>query len=172
MIRRPPRSTLSSSSAASDVYKRQLEAMRNGAMARMESVAWPAGLDRTVLHALPLEARTRNCLQRERLMEGDNPLTVQELLRVSNFGRQSLQDLLFTVEDFLNECVRIGSTDSQKAGEPNERTPAAPKESTIPTMRAQVPRTPWESARQLLSCLLYTSPSPRDGLLSRMPSSA
>ena len=25
---------------------------------------------------------------------------------------------------------------------------------------------------QLLGCLLYTSPSPRDGLLSRMPSSA
>ena len=25
---------------------------------------------------------------------------------------------------------------------------------------------------QLNSCLLYTSPSPRDGLLSRMPSSA
>ena len=28
-----------------------------------------------------------------------------------------------------------------------------------------------ETAR-LLTCLLYTSPSPRDGLLSRMPSSA
>ena len=27
-------------------------------------------------------------------------------------------------------------------------------------------------ARTLLICLLYTSPSPRDGLLSRMPSSA
>ena len=26
--------------------------------------------------------------------------------------------------------------------------------------------------REILSCLLYTSPSPRDGLLSRMPSSA
>ena len=25
---------------------------------------------------------------------------------------------------------------------------------------------------EMLSCLLYTSPSPRDGLLSRMPSSA
>ena len=25
---------------------------------------------------------------------------------------------------------------------------------------------------QLMTCLLYTSPSPRDGLLSRMPSSA
>ena len=27
-------------------------------------------------------------------------------------------------------------------------------------------------ADQLMACLLYTSPSPRDGLLSRMPSSA
>ena len=27
-------------------------------------------------------------------------------------------------------------------------------------------------AYDILSCLLYTSPSPRDGLLSRMPSSA
>ena len=26
--------------------------------------------------------------------------------------------------------------------------------------------------RYVMSCLLYTSPSPRDGLLSRMPSSA
>ena len=29
-----------------------------------------------------------------------------------------------------------------------------------------------EAIRQVSSCLLYTSPSPRDGLLSRMPSSA
>ena len=29
-----------------------------------------------------------------------------------------------------------------------------------------------KSYRKLISCLLYTSPSPRDGLLSRMPSSA
>ena len=29
-----------------------------------------------------------------------------------------------------------------------------------------------KTTSQLLSCLLYTSPSPRDGLLSRMPSSA
>ena len=28
----------------------------------------------------------------------------------------------------------------------------------------------WDNG--ILSCLLYTSPSPRDGLLSRMPSSA
>ena len=29
-----------------------------------------------------------------------------------------------------------------------------------------------EIDKRLYSCLLYTSPSPRDGLLSRMPSSA
>ena len=30
----------------------------------------------------------------------------------------------------------------------------------------------WPTIPQLYICLLYTSPSPRDGLLSRMPSSA
>ena len=35
----------------------------------------------------------------------------------------------------------------------------------IPSLREVVDST-------LISCLLYTSPSPRDGLLSRMPSSA
>ena len=30
----------------------------------------------------------------------------------------------------------------------------------------------WEPLAEIWSCLLYTSPSPRDGLLSRMPSSA
>ena len=30
----------------------------------------------------------------------------------------------------------------------------------------------YETYQGLCSCLLYTSPSPRDGLLSRMPSSA
>ena len=30
----------------------------------------------------------------------------------------------------------------------------------------------WELIQKDLDCLLYTSPSPRDGLLSRMPSSA
>ena len=32
--------------------------------------------------------------------------------------------------------------------------------------------TSWDSYQTVMTCLLYTSPSPRDGLLSRMPSSA
>ena len=39
---------------------------------------------------------------------------------------------------------------------------------TVETAKTRAPT----SAQQTTSCLLYTSPSPRDGLLSRMPSSA
>src|SRR5664280_209667 len=41
MIRRPPRSTLSSSSAASDVYKRQGKGVRRCARNRIERVGHP-----------------------------------------------------------------------------------------------------------------------------------
>ena len=36
----------------------------------------------------------------------------------------------------------------------------------------QIKRNRLQYAREITTCLLYTSPSPRDGLLSRMPSSA
>ena len=61
------------------------------------------------------------------------------------------------------------------------RTPLIDKNTTIPTKKSQVFSTaednqPAVSIRVLQGereiCLLYTSPSPRDGLLSRMPSSA
>ena len=63
------------------------------------------------------------------------------------------------------------------------KDPSAPHESTRATAHEQsAAPTSFEavSDRDLLSiliqassdCLLYTSPSPRDGLLSRMPSSA
>ena len=38
--------------------------------------------------------------------------------------------------------------------------------------RKQISRTMSGGEQQMVACLLYTSPSPRDGLLSRMPSSA
>ena len=39
-----------------------------------------------------------------------------------------------------------------------------------PVIWVQVPQ--WTDDWAVCACLLYTSPSPRDGLLSRMPSSA
>ena len=71
-----------------------LDAIRRNRPLHLDSVAWPAGLDRSILDGLPLEVRTRNCLLQAELMEGDNPLTVWQLLRLQNFGRKSLRDLL------------------------------------------------------------------------------
>ena len=44
----------------------------------------------------------------------------------------------------------------------------------VPVMVKEFPGKGWGivAARDIKICLLYTSPSPRDGLLSRMPSSA
>src|SRR5665648_634019 len=44
MIRRPPRSTLSSSSAASDVYKRQLKVFSIGAFRPPREFTWVSGV--------------------------------------------------------------------------------------------------------------------------------
>ena len=38
--------------------------------------------------------------------------------------------------------------------------------------KVTVALTPYDLTKGRITCLLYTSPSPRDGLLSRMPSSA
>ena len=49
------------------------------------------------------------------------------------------------------------------------------KRLTFDSVFSQVDQVIWDYAEDCgidLSCLLYTSPSPRDGLLSRMPSSA
>ena len=40
------------------------------------------------------------------------------------------------------------------------------------TIKAQSVALRFETSEEIINCLLYTSPSPRDGLLSRMPSSA
>ena len=124
-----------------------LEAMREGPMSDMNCLAWPAGLDRSIVNDLELEVRTLNCLKREQLNYGDNPLTVQELLRVQNFGRKSLRDLLFTVEEFLHECIRNGSNRSPDTSEETETVATPPQEAP----------TPWERAGQLLSPLLATA---------------
>ena len=131
-----------------------LEAIRRNPRSDWYSIAWPAGLDRSILNGLPLDVRTRNCLLGARLMEGDSALTVRQFLRVPNFGRKSLKDLLFTVERFLNECIRIGSRDSQDAAEASEGTPDDPNALDTATTSAQTPPMPWGDAGQILNPLL------------------
>ena len=131
-----------------------LEAIRRNQRPYLQSVAWPAGLDRSLLNGLPLDVRTRNCLLGARLMEGDSALTVQQVLRVANFGRKSLRDLLLTVESYLNECIRMGNRGSQDAAETGEGTPHDPNTIDIAAPSAQTPPMPWGDAGQILNPLL------------------
>ena len=51
--------------------------------------------------------------------------------------------------------------------------PVSPNKVGGEWQRPELPASLWKHFQPLfIACLLYTSPSPRDGLLSRMPSSA
>ena len=134
-----------------------LEAIRGNPRSDWYSIAWPDGLDRGVLNALPLNVRTRNCLLNAGLMEGDSALTVQQLLRLPNFGRKSLRDLLLTVESYLNECIRMGNRGSQDTAETGEGTPHDPNTIDTAVPSAQTPPMPWGDAGQILNPLLATA---------------
>ena len=88
-----------------------------------------------------------------------------------------------TVEDIeqhtLDYCERNGihgwvnyqnyHREPQDAWDLREYVKTAHFRSWILELDLEIPKL---TRNQLLICLLYTSPSPRDGLLSRMPSSA
>ena len=73
----------------------------------------------------------------------------------------------------VDSGTTVEATDASTTGkvaETSEHTTIGPAQSaTIPTLPAARSATGVKSPDP---CLLYTSPSPRDGLLSRMPSSA
>ena len=64
--------------------------------------------------------------------------------------------------------VRQDWTPVERPVRPPNATSATPVQGS--GIEVQAPQV--REARPQVSCLLYTSPSPRDGLLSRMPSSA
>ena len=69
--------------------------------------------------------------------------------------------------DFCYEMLEVGREKSDKFGKPVTFVEADAQELPFESDRFQV-----VSAAFGLRCLLYTSPSPRDATLSRMPSSA
>ena len=134
-----------------DIREALIEA-RGGSMPNLDLVVWPAGLDRSILPQLPLSVRTRNALHFSGQDEGDDPLTVQDVLRIRNFGRTSLRDLLYRLEEFLVRCTRNAIAEShppaqQRAGI-SLRTP-----SEAPT-KVEQPLSSWERAGRLLAPVL------------------
>eukprot|EP00658_Telonema_sp_P-2_P063929 TRINITY_DN52779_c0_g1_i1.p2 TRINITY_DN52779_c0_g1~~TRINITY_DN52779_c0_g1_i1.p2 ORF type:complete len:130 (+),score=32.81 TRINITY_DN52779_c0_g1_i1:140-529(+) len=128
MIRRPPRSTLSSSSAASDVYKRQdfdpgFPHSRNG----FDYPALPV-VDGVAITHSPLDALSVPIV--------DVPLILQNM-------QQELETYLFKPFNYTSDSKwRAVLNSSFSAFSP--RAPEQFYEVYLPT------------------CLLYTSPSPRD----------
>ena len=63
---------------------------------------------------------------------------------------------------------KLGRKPAKKEGEEKKKKAPATKKKTTSKKKAS----PKKAETAPKTCLLYTSPSPRDGLLSRMPSSA
>ena len=121
MIRRPQRSTLSSSSAASDVYKRQV-------LEELEKTS---------------EAAEAAWKESQRVLE-----QWQEIWRIDQKVCQALKPQMEERSEVMHQYEKINGLYQLLSG--NRKN----------------------SRMDIETCLLYTSPSPRDGLLSRMPSSA
>ena len=79
---------------------------------------------------------------------------------------------LWTLSDATDSSLEVDIDHEFQRFKARIQEPATPIRSIAPPAR----RNNWLKAAAILlvvsTCLLYTSPSPRDGLLSRMPSSA
>ena len=174
MIRRPPRSTQSRSSAASDVYKRQVH----------RKIVVPygsAGLRQRTIRQFHDRLRRRYIHHREISSASSGHQAAHAgpragFLRGDIVGDRTTTSDRVQVRDVRRADRRITS------GNPDRSNRQAPAGNRRPVRRFQLVRrtrvrravndTEPEPVDTTSVCLLYTSPSPRDGLLSRMPSSA
>ena len=171
MIRRPPRSTHCISSAASDVYKRQVRTQYTGVIL-IHKVLLP---EQTGAILLPQQGRTvrwgppysfhdrqRRPLDTHLQSAQAAILFPRQTKKVTRhppsvrWGRHSLSTQTENVTRHPPSVRRVRRSPSTQT----EKVTRHP-----PSVRAG-------RHRPSTTCLLYTSPSPRDGLLSRMPSSA
>ena len=132
-------------------------AAREGTKVPSTALVWPDGIDRSILHSLPISVRTRNCFQREKLMEGDTPLRAMDLLHLPNFGRTSLTDLLLNVEKFLLDCVQNGDAPSGHSPRWTEESPETGSDSTDAPTQTETELSRWKDAGESLWPLLATS---------------
>lgn len=137
------------------VLRDVLEVLHQGDLPSSDVLAWPAGLDRSILGDLSLQVRTWNCLHHARLLEGDGAITVGELMHIRHFGRASLQDFLINVDKYLREYI---GTESEEGDAPRDGD-LAPGDNTDPTRNADleastdISPSPWDEAGRILSPL-------------------
>src|SRR5664279_3760680 len=137
MIRRPPRSTLSSSSAASDVYKRQVE---DRGLGRLDPDDLDARLAR--LQHLP--------------DTGDGPAG-------ADTGHQDVHSTVGVVPDLLGRGAAVDLRVGLVFELPGQDRTRSLLRDLLRLVHTALHAHRTRGQDQL--CLLYTSPSPRDGLL-------
>eukprot|EP00831_Metopus_contortus_P032596 TRINITY_DN26296_c0_g1_i1.p2 TRINITY_DN26296_c0_g1~~TRINITY_DN26296_c0_g1_i1.p2 ORF type:complete len:160 (-),score=39.79 TRINITY_DN26296_c0_g1_i1:67-546(-) len=159
MIRRPPRSTQGVSSAASDVYKRQVHGGRVEVLSQFKpqqklfdivGVMSVMVLPKGDYHRPPNPRPDRNILARvHHHVDERRPIGVE----------------LYVIGA---EYVPLGVGVSVTLGE------GVPRQQTFQNVKTALYEFLWplSPGGHLKTCLLYTSPSPRDLSTSRMPSSA
>ena len=176
MIRRPPRSTLSSSSAASDVYKRQISQIIEGT--RCQSGEMTSGFRAGRRNGWgPLASGAYVAYQTVFDGPKGKELTAGKVL----INERPEQKVILQPHEGIWQGLKVAHKPCYQTPHGYTLTPnhdVARERVGYEALVSQVElRAGGElvhsSARRLSdSCLLYTSPSPRDGLLSRMPSSA
>eukprot|EP00657_Telonema_sp_P-1_P006075 TRINITY_DN24085_c0_g1_i1.p1 TRINITY_DN24085_c0_g1~~TRINITY_DN24085_c0_g1_i1.p1 ORF type:complete len:168 (+),score=80.92 TRINITY_DN24085_c0_g1_i1:49-552(+) len=167
MIRRPPRSTQSRSSAASDVYKRQLQGGgRTGSSAPSDSQSPKKGpIKSAFAHQIDFSQEKQapavsvgahlqldsSEMSSEAGAEGqESPPKPAQATREEQQAEKEREVL--ALQETLSSFEAAAST----------------LQRSIERRKAQINKLETD----LESCLLYTSPSPRDRTRSRMPSSA
>ena len=122
------------------------------------ALVWPAGLNRSTIHWLPVSVRTWNCFKQGKLMDGDSPLSAEDVLRLRGFGRLSLKNLLFNVENFLLDCVE---NDGASFGRPLYPADEVLRETETASIGAwaqsEAQLSTWNHVRENLLPLLATS---------------
>ena len=82
-----------------------VEVARRDEQPEKSLIAWPAGLDRSLLLGLAVKNRTRLCLQRRRLACGEGTYTVAQFLHVRHLSPAVLRDLLLASDEFLRNYI-------------------------------------------------------------------
>src|SRR5674536_88390 len=167
MLRRPPRSTLSSSSAASDVYKRQCLPVAGGSPCdralreEQRDHRWqdPGGGTDLEGHRHGLLRRLGSTRRRSRDLVAPRGLRAQIGLgrTIRTRCRDAARTLLKGPES--NKAPRVTRRD--RGVVPASGRPSAPKLLAADTWLT-TPLLPDDYLSLVNPCLLYTSPSPRD----------
>ena len=177
MIRRPPRSTPKPSSAASDVYKRQIPNFP-----KSTALSHKGRLVCGTLNGLPVVAMEGRLHMYEGypLKEITLPIRVMKALgadllvcsnAVGGLNPYYRKGDIMVIDDQINlmgDNPLIGINDDRLG--PRFPDMCEPYSSELIERALRIARANDIVAHK--GCLLYTSPSPRDATLSRMPSSA